>query len=289
MTPEQIEKFLRVIGPHAVEAGRTIGVDPRLIIAQSALETGWGKAAPGNNYFGIKSHGVPGGQPLQTSEVDPATGQRYTTKASFRTYDDPKASVDDYANFLLTNDRYKPLLEAKGLAAQVAALGKSGYATDPNYAKSVSSIAGGIIIDDTTGMPTFAGMAPTKNIGTGPGGAGVTAATPEAIPYGTAGNPAFDAMRTAGDGDLAGYGGSPKLPTAGTAKPFDFGGLLGAGMRQVAAGEPQAAPPPPWMQQAMTSQPQAHRPQAQPGGLLAAIFPDEKRRRLMLGGLLGDE
>jgi len=91
--------------------------------------------------------------------------------------------------------------------------------------------------------------------------------------------------------DMVGYGGSPPGNPAQqpAAKHFDFGGLLGAGMRQVAAGEPQAAPPPPWMQQAMTSQPQAHRPQAQPGGLLAAIFPDEKRRRLMLGGLLGDE
>ena len=111
----------------------------------------------------------------------------------------------------------------------------------------------------------------------------------EAPGYAPSGDVFMAAERTAGDGDLAGNGGSPKLSATGTAKPFDFGGLLGAGMRQVAAGEPQAAPPPPWMQQAMTSQPQAHRPQAQPGGLLAAIFPDEKRRRLMLGGLLGDE
>jgi hypothetical protein len=69
------------------------------------------------------------------------------------------------------------------------------------------------------------------------------------------------------------------------AKPFEFGGLLGAGMRQVAAGEPQAAPPPPWMQQAMTSQSQAHRPQAQSGGLLSAIFPDEKRKTAATAGI----
>ncbi len=86
-------------------------------------------------------------------------------------------------------------------------------------------------------------------------------------------------------------GGSPpgKPAQQPAAKPFDFGGLLGAGMRQVAAGEPKAASPPPWMQQAMNAPGQAHRPQMQPGGLLAAIFPDQQRRRLMFGGLLGDE
>lgn len=90
--------------------------------------------------------------------------------------------------------------------------------------------------------------------------------------------------------DMVGYGGSPPTQTAGKspARPFDFGGLLTAGMRQVAAGEGQAPQQPAWIQQAMSAPVQAHRPQVQPGGLLAAIFPDEQRRRQLMGGLLGD-
>lgn len=94
--------------------------------------------------------------------------------------------------------------------------------------------------------------------------------------------------RTTGDADLGGYGGSPRIPSAtANAKPFDFNGLLGAGMRQIAAGDAQAEQPA-WIQAAMNSQGQVRRPQVQAGGLLAAIFPDEQRRKQMLGGLLGD-
>src|SRR5690606_40882563 len=60
------------------------GVDPRIIIAQAAIETGWGAHAPGNNFFGIKSHGKGGGQTLTTQEV--VNGKRVTVKDSFRRF-----------------------------------------------------------------------------------------------------------------------------------------------------------------------------------------------------------
>lgn len=133
------QAFIDMMTPLAMKASQATGLDPRLIIAQSALETGWGRSAPGNNYFGIKSHGRAGGNTMQTQEV--MNGQPVTTQASFRGYADPGASVDDYVNFLQTNPRYGPLLAAQGLDDQVAALGASGYATDPRYADKVGSIA----------------------------------------------------------------------------------------------------------------------------------------------------
>ena len=133
------EEFVGAIMPAAIEAAERTGVDPRIIVAQAALETGWGQSAPGNNFFGIKSHGQEGGQELTTTEV--IDGKSVTVTDSFRRYENAAASVDGYANFLLNNQRYQPMMEAEGLEAQLVALGESGYATDPDYAEKVGQIA----------------------------------------------------------------------------------------------------------------------------------------------------
>lgn len=131
--------FVSALMPAALEASQRTGVDPRIIVAQAAQETGWGRSAPGNNYFGIKSHGQDGGQDLATHEV--VNGQRVKVNDSFRTFDSPGNSVAGYADFLLENPRYKPMMAAQGLDAQLEALGASGYATDPSYSRSVGAIA----------------------------------------------------------------------------------------------------------------------------------------------------
>lgn len=133
------QKFIETLMPAAIEHGQRIGVDPRIIVAQAAQETGWGKSAPGNNFFGIKSHGQGGGQNLTTHEV--INGQRVKVNDSFRTFASPQDSVAGYADFIGSNKRYRPMREAQGLDAQLQALGASGYATDPNYARSVGAIA----------------------------------------------------------------------------------------------------------------------------------------------------
>ena len=37
------EGFVASIWPHAEKAARELGVDPRALVAQAALETGWGR------------------------------------------------------------------------------------------------------------------------------------------------------------------------------------------------------------------------------------------------------
>lgn len=70
---------------------------------------------------------------MKTREWSPDRGF-YTTDASFRSYDDPAESSADYWDFLNRNKRYKPVLQSQNLGQAVAAMGASGYATDPNYA-----------------------------------------------------------------------------------------------------------------------------------------------------------
>lgn len=134
MSPED---FYRQMMPFALEVSKTTGIDPRIIVAQSALETGYGRSAPGNNYFGIKGPG----QTQNTTEYG-ANGL-YRTPASFRTYDSMGDSVADYGR-VLSLPRYDAVRNAEGLDAQLAALGKSGYATDPRYGQKVGAIARGI-------------------------------------------------------------------------------------------------------------------------------------------------
>lgn len=141
------QQFIAEMMPHAQRIAQRTGLDPRLIIAQAAQETGWGRSAPGNNYFGIKSHGKSGGNRLATNEV--VNGQTVRVRDSFRSYSDMGASADGYAEFLRTNPRYKAMLAAGDLDGQLAALGRSGYATDPNYASTVGSIARSITLPGT--------------------------------------------------------------------------------------------------------------------------------------------
>lgn len=133
------EQFIATLLPHALEASKATGVDPRIIIAQGALESNWGKSAPGNNYFGIKSHGQGGGNSLTTTEV--INGQPVRVRDSFRAYADPGDSVRGYTDFINTNPRYRDFKSAQGIDAQIDALGRSGYATDPNYSSKIASIA----------------------------------------------------------------------------------------------------------------------------------------------------
>ena len=75
----------------------------------------------------------------QTHEV--LGGKRQKITDSFRAYDSYDESISDYGEFLRANKRYQPMLEADTLDEQITALGKSGYATDPEYAKKISDIA----------------------------------------------------------------------------------------------------------------------------------------------------
>jgi flagellum-specific peptidoglycan hydrolase FlgJ len=149
------DEFVASMMPHALKVSQETGLDPRLVIAQSALETGWGKSAPGNNFFGIKSHGRAGGNTMPTTEV--VNGQPVRMNDSFRAYADMGESAGDYVAFLRANPRYRDVLGAQGLDAQIEAMARSGYATDPNYGAKLRQIAAGLQAPD--GMP----MAPVPS------------------------------------------------------------------------------------------------------------------------------
>lgn len=132
------DAFVAQYMPKAIEESKKTGVDPRIILAQAGLETGWGAHAPQNNYFGIKGAGG-----TETTQ-EFVNGKMVTTQANFAGYQSPDASFDAYADFINKNPRYAAMKSAHGLDAQTAALGASGYATDPDYASKIKGIASGL-------------------------------------------------------------------------------------------------------------------------------------------------
>jgi flagellum-specific peptidoglycan hydrolase FlgJ len=128
--------FLKQIIPYALEVSKQTGIDPRLVIAQAAHESGWGNAAPGFNYFGIKAGANEPGQELATKEM--VDGKLVPTKARFRTYANPQESFKHYAEKMKTT--FPGVVAAKSLQEQIIALGKSGYATDSNYLPALAKI-----------------------------------------------------------------------------------------------------------------------------------------------------
>lgn len=236
-------EYVQSMLPAAVEAAGRTGVDPRIIVAQAALESAYGRSAPGNNHFGIKAVGSQSGQTLGTNEV--VNGQTVRENARFRTFDSPSDSVAGYGDFILSNGRYGALRQAKGLEAQAAALQASGYATDPAYGRKILGIAKGIalpanaagggIVDDPS-IPNQGEGIPLPARGVAPVAAAL-AAQPQTPPAGT--TAAADAERVAqAGGPRMVLSGSNPLPLQ-TTSPAD---LPAQGAAQADMPAPGASP-----------------------------------------------
>lgn len=148
------EGFVASIWPHAEHAARELGVNPRALVAQAALETGWGRkhirrddGGSAHNLFGIKANGWKG-ERATTGTHEYVNGVRRNETASFRAYASPAESFADYVRMLKNSPRYQPALQAGGDVRSFAqGLQKAGYATDPAYAAKIAAIAAGPTID----------------------------------------------------------------------------------------------------------------------------------------------
>jgi len=144
------EAFARSIWPHARKAAAELGVPARALVAQAALETGWGRRLVGgdrqvdsHNLFGIKAGRGWHGAKVESGTHEFVGGVRVDQRDSFRAYASPAESFADYVG-LLGRDRYAA---ARGTGADVrgfaTALQRAGYATDPRYADKIAAIADG--------------------------------------------------------------------------------------------------------------------------------------------------
>lgn len=143
------DEFIATMLPMAEQAAKRIGIDPRYLVAQAALETGWGKSVMRNsdgssshNLFGIKASGNWEGDSARAITSEFRDGQFVKETAAFRSYDSYQDSFHDLVSLLQNNARYQDAVKSADNPEQFAReLQKAGYATDPNYASKISQIA----------------------------------------------------------------------------------------------------------------------------------------------------
>lgn len=158
-------RWVAKLMPGAEPTALKIGISPEAIIAQSALETGWGRSAIGNNMFGVKAGPGWKGKTQDVStwedENGAAPGGEVSIVDRFRDYDTIADSFADHFRFLEENSRYKTagVFDRKGDVAYFLALQRAGYATDPQYADKLMSILR-TVLGYTAGMERVAVEAP---------------------------------------------------------------------------------------------------------------------------------
>ena len=145
---QSAEDFVRKLHPYAEQAAKELGVEPKVILAQAALETGWGRSLIKNsngsnsfNLFNIKADKSWQGKQAQVSTLEFEQGVAKKVNAGFRSYASFQESFQDYVAFIKNNPRYGDALKQAGNGERyLHELQRAGYATDPNYANKIMSI-----------------------------------------------------------------------------------------------------------------------------------------------------
>jgi flagellar protein FlgJ len=145
---QMIDEFVSSVWSKAKKAAADMGLDPKVLVAQAALETGWGqhvtKDADGsssNNLFNIKSGNNTHFDSVQVKTTEYIADTPIKMNASFRKYGSVDDSFNDYVSLLKNNDRYQSAVANAGNPERyVNELSKAGYATDPHYGSKILSI-----------------------------------------------------------------------------------------------------------------------------------------------------
>ncbi len=141
---EFVNRFL----PYATITGQALGVKPQAILAQAALESGWGKrqiklddGSPSYNLFGLKAGANWEGKVATVRTTEYVSGVAQAHVERFRAYNSYDDAFRDYAGLLKSTPRYQAVLNTGETRNFAIGLQNAGYATDPNYAAKISRVA----------------------------------------------------------------------------------------------------------------------------------------------------
>lgn len=159
-TPDELarspENFVQALWPHAQATAGDLAVDPRALLAQAALETGWGRGVirhsdgrNSHNVFGIKATSEWRGERVRVATTEYENGVAVGRSAEFRAYGSYADAFADYAR-ILRQPRYARALRAGADPVAFAhALTGAGYATDPAYGRKMASVINGYTLNAT--------------------------------------------------------------------------------------------------------------------------------------------
>lgn len=136
-TVAQATAFARSIWPALQQNAAQLNVSPVALLAQAALESGWGSSAPGNNIFGVKAIAGQASTQQPTSEF--INGQMQRTTANFAAYSSTDDAVAHYTHLIRT--AYPTAVGAPDVSSYASALVNGGYATDRNYINKMVAVS----------------------------------------------------------------------------------------------------------------------------------------------------
>jgi flagellar protein FlgJ len=142
------QDFVNRLLPPIHRVASALNLNPEALLAQAALETGWGQRMPrnpdgssSNNLFGIKAGEEWSGARATVDTVEVSNGVASTRRSAFRAYGSLEESINDFSKLLESSPRYREALRAgTDAAGYIASIGKSGYATDPDYSNKLNQI-----------------------------------------------------------------------------------------------------------------------------------------------------
>ncbi|MBK1679989.1 flagellar assembly peptidoglycan hydrolase FlgJ [Rhodocyclus tenuis] len=143
-------EFVNKIWPQAQAAAASLGVPAQFLVAQAALESGWGKSeiraadgSPSYNLFGVKAGRGWQGATTEVQTTEYVNGVAQTSREKFRVYGSYAEAFNDYASVLRGSSRFAGVLGQQDGTRFASALQGAGYATDPMYADKLSRIING--------------------------------------------------------------------------------------------------------------------------------------------------
>src|SRR5215469_15407593 len=149
------QRFAAALAPLLQSAAQQLGVSPNVLLAQAALESGWGRSMPGNNLFGVKAGANWTGGTVQAYTHEASANGVVGETTAFRAYSSLAAAVADYVQLVGHNARYRAALGAgSDPLAYGHALVAGGYATDPDYASKLAAVAGSPTITAALATPS---------------------------------------------------------------------------------------------------------------------------------------
>ncbi len=141
------ERFAERFAPHADAASAVTGLPAKFLLAQAALESGWGKreirhadGSPSHNVFGIKAGRGWDGKVAEVLTTEVIDGVAHKRLEKFRAYDSYAEAFADHARLLSASPRYREVMAASDGNGFAEALQKAGYATDPLYAQKLKGV-----------------------------------------------------------------------------------------------------------------------------------------------------
>jgi flagellar protein FlgJ len=147
---KSVREFAARLWPAATEAGRATGIPAHFMVAQAALETGWGKSeprradgSPSFNVFGIKAGRNWQGPVVEATTTEYVDGVAQKQTERFRAYGSYAEAFRDYSSLLSGNARYAGVLGTQDATSFARGLQRAGFATDPMYAAKLERIIGG--------------------------------------------------------------------------------------------------------------------------------------------------